>query len=207
MNTPPSKLRAALLNIDGLVPCTLSEGPGRRFAIYVGGCSIRCAGCTNPHLFDPTDRTVSADVVVEHLREAQQEFGLEGLTWLGGEPTEQAGPAAWISAQAQELGLSVALFSGYTLESLRRRRDPHTDALLAHVDVLIDGPFVLERLDVTRRWIGSTNQQIHFLTGRYSAEDFASRRQGVSIVTTSSGSVATGWPSLVEWVSRLRGGS
>jgi anaerobic ribonucleoside-triphosphate reductase activating protein len=43
--------------------------------------------------------------------------------------------------------------------------------LLAHTDILVDGPYVRELPDTTRRWIGSTNQQIHFLSDRYRADD------------------------------------
>ena len=28
------------------------EGPGWRIAIWFSGCSIKCGGCCNPHLFD-----------------------------------------------------------------------------------------------------------------------------------------------------------
>ncbi|HZI36693.1 MAG TPA: 4Fe-4S cluster-binding domain-containing protein, partial [Acidimicrobiia bacterium] len=31
------------------LPATDAEGPGRRAALWVQGCSIRCPGCFNPH--------------------------------------------------------------------------------------------------------------------------------------------------------------
>ena len=60
---------------------------------------------------------------------------------------------------------------GYTLEEIRRHDDPCAGELLQSTDLLVDGPFVRELPDSKRRWIGSTNQRIHFLTGRYRADD------------------------------------
>ena len=63
------------------------------------------------------------------------------------------------------------VFSGYTLEAARAQSDPAVDALLAHTDILVDGAYDRDRPDAARRWIGSTNQRIHFLTDRYRADD------------------------------------
>jgi anaerobic ribonucleoside-triphosphate reductase activating protein len=54
--------------------------------------------------------------------------------------------------------------------------DPCVADLLAHTDLLVDGPYLREAPETHRRWIGSANQQIHFLTDRYRAEDDCWRR-------------------------------
>ena len=43
--------------------------------------------------------------------------------------------------------------------------------MLSLTDILVDGPYVRELPDHERRWIGSTNQRIHFLTDRYHYDD------------------------------------
>ena len=63
------------------------------------------------------------------------------------------------------------IYSGYTLEALHAKSDPAITELLAHTDVLVDGPYLREQPDETRRWIGSANQRIHFLTDRYQTDD------------------------------------
>ena len=45
--------RAAALRLGAVLDETLAEGPGLRFAVWVQGCSLRCPGCCNPHLFAP----------------------------------------------------------------------------------------------------------------------------------------------------------
>ena len=42
-----------------------------------------------------------------------------------------------------------------------------TVKLLSEVDLLIDGPYIASQASRARRWIGSSNQQIHFLSERY----------------------------------------
>ncbi|HGG57662.1 MAG TPA: 4Fe-4S cluster-binding domain-containing protein, partial [Nannocystis exedens] len=39
------------LQIAHIVAITEAEGPGRRFALWVQGCSLHCPGCCNPELF------------------------------------------------------------------------------------------------------------------------------------------------------------
>ena len=43
--------------------------------------------------------------------------------------------------------------------------------LLALTDLLVDGPYLRDRPETGRRWIGSANQRIHFLSDRYRADD------------------------------------
>ena len=69
------------------------------------------------------------------------------------------------------------VFSGYTLEEARECPTRRSRELLALTDILVDGPYVREQPDTTRRWIGSTNQRIHFLTDRYRADDPCWRRR------------------------------
>src|SRR5207248_3209734 len=96
---------------------------------------------------------------------------IEGITLLGGEPLAHAAGAAALARGAWTLGLSVMVFSGYTLAEARALPDPAVADLLAHTDLLVDGRYVREQPDTARRWIGSRNQRVHFLTDRYDAAD------------------------------------
>ena len=158
--------RSSLLRIGARVPVTYAEGPGARFAIWVQGCSLRCSGCCNPHLFDAGG---GQELPVERLLAeiAALRSDIEGVTLLGGEPFEQPGPLAALAHGVRALGLSVMAFSGHTLEELRARRDPSTDALLGSIDVLVDGRYEARRPEHERLWVGSRNQRFHYLTGRY----------------------------------------
>ncbi|HTO06321.1 MAG TPA: 4Fe-4S single cluster domain-containing protein [Myxococcota bacterium] len=183
------------LRIGGRVERTTCEGPGARFALWVQGCRIRCAGCCNPQLFAARGgQRVTTDALAERLRALAGE--LEGVTFLGGEPFDQAEPLAELARAAQSLGLSVMVFSGYALEELRTR--PEARALLAATDLLVDGPYDRTRPETQRRWVGSTNQRFHFLTARYRSgiECVVVREVGVEIAP--DGTVRLhGWPELL----------
>jgi anaerobic ribonucleoside-triphosphate reductase activating protein len=109
--------------------------------------------------------------LLKEIDAAARENGVEGLTLLGGEPFAQAAGAAALAAGVQRLGLTVMIFSGYTIEQLRRFRDPGFTKLLRCCDVLVDGPFIRELPETRRTWVGSSNQRVHFLTSRYDRED------------------------------------
>ena len=123
---------------------------------------------------------------------------IEGVTFLGGEPFEQAEPLAELSSKLRDHDFSIMVFSGYTLSELK---DPQSTEyksrldLLASVDLLVDGRYQKENIDTDRPWVGSKNQEFHFLTGRYSSETlFNSVRDGLEIKVLKSGEIQiNGW--------------
>jgi anaerobic ribonucleoside-triphosphate reductase activating protein len=117
---------------------------------------------------------------------------------LGGEPFEQPEAVGALCAAAHRKGLSVMVFSGYTLAELQARAAP-----LEHVDILVDGRYVAALPDSSRRWVGSTNQQVHFLTerGRADAPRFAAANT-VEIRLTRNALSVNGWPASSQVVRR-----
>jgi anaerobic ribonucleoside-triphosphate reductase activating protein len=187
------------LRIGARVAKTRAEGPGARYALWLQGCSLRCAGCCNPHLFDAAGgERVRADTLVAEVEAVRHE--IEGVTLLGGEPFEQAAGLAPFARGVARLGLSVIAFSGYTLAELRAGSDPHVHALLGSVDVLVDGRYERERPETERLWAGSANQRFHYLSGRYTPAIEAPAASGplrtVEVRLGSHGRwQANGWPA------------
>ena len=94
------------------------------------------------------------------------------------------------------MGLSVMIFTGYRLDEARGMEDPAVVALLAQTDILVDGPYVHELPDRQRRWIGSTNQRIHFLSNRYRADDPCWRRPNTLEIRLADGEITVnGFPA------------
>jgi anaerobic ribonucleoside-triphosphate reductase activating protein len=162
----------ANLSVAQIVPCTAAEGPGLRFALWFQGCPMRCPGCCNPEML-PFDggKAIPWEDVLEQVRSSALQHGVEGITLLGGEPLAHAEGAALLARAVRAHGLTVMLFTGYTLAQARELTDPHVSELLAQTDLLVDGPYLRDQPETRRRWIGSTNQQIHFLTERYRRDD------------------------------------
>lgn len=193
----PPRVPADTLRISRVLTATEAEGPGRRTAIWVQGCTIRCKGCFNPHMWANVGGTVVpiAEWTDSVLTDALA-AGVEGVTLLGGEPFEQAAPLAHLAATARSLGLSVMTFTGYDYADLQAWSVDCSDiaALLAETDLLADGPFRAEQLDHTRPWIGSVNQSLRALTPRYRDLDFVTTPDRVEVRIAVDGTIAVnGW--------------
>jgi anaerobic ribonucleoside-triphosphate reductase activating protein len=199
-----------LLQLAQAVPCTEAEGPGRRFALWFQGCPLRCPGCCNPAMLPfEGGRAVRVGTLVEEIHDARERSAIEGITLLGGEPMAHASGAAVLARAVRRLGLSVMVFSGYTMEEIRGRGDPDELALLALTDLLVDGPYRRDLPEARRRWIGSANQRVHFLSGRYRADDPCWRRPNtLEVRLVGSELTVNGFPapSAVGLWRRPRGG-
>lgn len=175
------------------LPATDAEGPGRRAALWVQGCSIRCPGCFNPHSWNfDGGEPLSWSVLAEAVRASAADHDIEGLTLLGGEPFDQAAPLAALAQAVQADGLSVMTFTGYVLEDLRAAGREDWDRLLAATDLLVDGPYLAQRPERRRPWIGSDNQRFWFLTERYAhlADELSAIPNRLEIRISRSGEVA-----------------
>jgi anaerobic ribonucleoside-triphosphate reductase activating protein len=154
-----------LLRIHRFLPMTEAEGPGRRAALWVQGCPIRCPGCANRGTWSfSAGEVVSVASLFERIRHQQ---GMEGVTFVGGEPFSQARALAHFGRLCQDLGLSIVTFTGYDYERVKTARRQDWNELLAVTDLLLAGPFIQEQRDFSRPWVGSHNQQYVFLTQRY----------------------------------------
>jgi anaerobic ribonucleoside-triphosphate reductase activating protein len=96
---------------------------------------------------------------------------VEGITILGGEPLDQAPALFTFLNMIRDCGKSVILFSGYTMDEIRK--SPEKIKCISCVDVLIDGPYIRAQLSNKRQFVGSENQKIWFLTERYGLADFS----------------------------------
>lgn len=163
---PPPELAA---RVAFTVSSTEAEGPGRRFALWVQGCSLGCPGCCNPELWS-TDgapaRTVS-ELEQEILGAAAAPSPIEGISLLGGEPLEQDAPLAELARRVRARGLTVMLYTGYTLDEAAERGS----TLVSECDLVVAGRFEQALRTTGRRWIGSTNQTLHFLSDAYAPDD------------------------------------
>jgi anaerobic ribonucleoside-triphosphate reductase activating protein len=153
-----------LLNLHRIVDTTAAEGPGLRCAVWTQGCSVRCPGCFNPQTWTTRGGTLTPwqDLVSRVLAID----GIEGVTLLGGEPFDQPSPLGEFAAAVRAEGLSVMTFTGRLLEELPPSK------LLDSTDLLVDGPYLADRPEPSRPWVGSVNQRFHFLTDRYDESIF-----------------------------------
>lgn len=146
------------MNYAEIKKVDIANGPGVRVSLFVSGCRNHCKGCFNPETWDfdygrPFTRETE-DEIIEALRPSW----IQGLSILGGEPTEEENAAVLIQflkrVRAVLPDKDIWLYSGYTYEALRDKE------ILTLVDVLVDGPFLLELKDAGLAFRGSRNQRI-----------------------------------------------
>ncbi|MDY7224436.1 4Fe-4S single cluster domain-containing protein [Halalkalibacterium halodurans] len=179
------------LRIHRYLPLTSVEGPGKRFCLWVQGCSIRCEGCAVPWTWSVDNgKVISIDQLFHEIKESKENHDIEGVTFLGGEPFDQPEALGELAQKVKSLGLTVMSFSGYMYEDLKQRED--CQLFLSAIDLLIDGPFVKEKLDLSRPWTGSSNQRYHFLTDKYKhlEQQIASISNKIEIRILEDGSVS-----------------
>ena len=155
----------AMLRIADVADTCSTLGPGIRAIVWVQGCTLACPGCIAPEKQSMVGgRSVPIDSLAHHICSLGT---IEGITLSGGEPFLQAGALVKLVAAIQKhRDLSVMAYTGYTLPYLRDHGHDDQHALLALVDILVDGPFIAERA-TAKLWRGSDNQCVHFLTPRY----------------------------------------
>lgn len=145
------------IRVAGIVNDSIVDGPGLRLAVFTQGCPHKCPGCHNPQSHDFAGGEIrEVEAIID---EARENILLDGITLSGGEPFVQPEACAEIAKGAHESGLNVWCYSGYTFEQLIQGSESWLE-LLRNIDILVDGPFVMEQKTMNARFRGSANQRI-----------------------------------------------
>lgn len=169
------KFEVTSIRIHAITHNSTVNGPGRRTVIHTQGCTLRCRGCFNPLAQPPTGGTPYS---IEQLMDIIRHESPDGVSLSGGEPTDQLAPVVELCRRLHDEGFSILMFSGRTLEEIRRL--PGGETLLKSLDVLIDGPYDDTR-PATHGLCGSSNQQIHLLSPRHTQDELALRETEIII--------------------------
>lgn len=142
------------LNVLRIVDGTSVDGPGLRTSIYLAGCHHHCEGCHNEQSWDfAGGQPMTIDEIIAHVDE--QDFD---VTLSGGDPMYHATELLPLVKALKESGRNVWCYTGFlyeeVLENIAMRR------LLDYIDVLVDGPFILSRRDISLLFKGSDNQRL-----------------------------------------------
>ncbi len=167
-------------------------GPGLRRVLWTQGCSLRCKGCWNKEMweFNKNSYVEIDDLVADILTDKE----LEGITLLGGEPLDQFEASLEllkkIKTQSQ---LSIILYTGYEIPEIFQT---NKQEIIPFADILITGRFEPSQrnLQTNGSLIGSDNQQIIFISKRYSKKDIPEKNQ-VEITLSHSEISILGYPA------------
>lgn len=175
-----------MIDVYKILKNTTVEGPGMRFCIWTQGCKKHCKGCWAKDTWKfGTGTKYSVEDLFSQIQQEQEK--IEGVTFLGGEPFEHAQELAKLAGLIKDSGLSVVCFTGYTFEELQAKNDTFTTDLLKNIDLLIDGGFEEENYDLSRPWVGSSNQRYIFLSNFYNIEQIKKYKNKIEIRISGNG--------------------
>ena len=138
------------MRIAGVTPCSLVNGDGVRYVVFLQGCAHHCPGCQNP---DTWDFDGGQETRVEWLADIiRQQKYVDGITISGGDPFYQQEECLKLLDLLP--GTNVWIYTGFECDEIKDTE------LAKRADVLVTGPFI-EELKCEGKMYGSSNQEIH----------------------------------------------
>lgn len=194
--------------LHAFIPASRANGPGLRAVVFFQGCSLGCAGCWNERTHRFTGPDVPVDSLAAQVLKVHADGALEGVTFSGGEPMQQAESLLELMKRlrAAAPSLSFGMFSGYTERELAAgrywTREPHSVSekrrlwreISGQLDFAVLGRFN-QALPSRERLVTSRNQDLSLFSNRYSPADFDEQTVEVSIDESGLTQV-TGFPVL-----------
>lgn len=150
------------LRVLDILEETMADGPGLRTSIYCAGCLHHCPGCHNPQSWDINGgNPMEVDDILKVILD--DEFS--NVTFTGGDPLYQVEAFTELARKIKEnSSKTIWCYTGFTIEEIRA--DARLSMILPYVDVIVDGPFILELRDTELLFRGSSNQRIIYLHGK-----------------------------------------
>ncbi len=134
------------------------NGDGLRVVLWVAGCTHCCKGCQNPITWDAEGGVPFDDDAKAEIFEQLEKPYISGITFSGGDPLHPANRAAIrelaIEIKEKYPNKTLWLYTGFTWEQIADY------PIMQYLDVVVEGPFVLEKRDVKLLWKGSSNQRV-----------------------------------------------
>jgi anaerobic ribonucleoside-triphosphate reductase activating protein len=171
--------------IHGFVAHSRVNGPGMRAVVYFQGCNLGCDGCWNPATHTFTGLSHEAQDVAEQVAAAHKTQFIEGVTFSGGEPMQQALDLLEVVRLLKRARpeISIGMYSGYTERELdsgrfwtrcgiaqEARRRVWAD-IKQELDFAVLGRFVAARPSKFPMRT-SANQVLRLFSDRYREEHF-----------------------------------
>lgn len=134
------------------------NGDGLRVVLWVAGCTHCCKGCQNPITWDVEGGVLFDDAAKAEIFDQLDKSYISGITFSGGDPLHPANRATVrelaIEIKEKYPNKTIWLYTGFPWEAIAEY------PIMQYLDVVVEGPFVLEQRDVKLLWKGSSNQRV-----------------------------------------------
>lgn len=158
----------------------ISNGIGIGASVFLSGCHFHCKNCHNQELWDFNGGNEYTNDVKNKILKTIQPKWVERFSILGGEPLETINLKELLALieniKILRPDIKIWIYTGYTYEQLQGRikknkDDYYLEPILRFADVLVDGPFIQEKKDLTLAFKGSSNQRVIDLQKTHAAND------------------------------------
>ena len=157
------------MNYGTIKDTDIANGIGVRVSLFVSGCRNHCKGCFNAMTWDFNYGTPFTQETEQHILSLLEPEYITGLTVLGGEPFEEENQQVLYPFLQKVKKLypqkTIWCYTGYVydkdlLPADGRKHTNVTEGMLSLIDVLVDGPFILEKKNIMLQFRGSENQRL-----------------------------------------------
>ena len=148
------------MNYHNITKDDMLNGDGLRVVLWVSGCDHHCKECQNPQTWDPNG---GALVPVSEVLKVIDELECQtGITFSGGDPMYQPEACNEIAKYCKSKGYHIWTYTGFTFEELMKmaEKKPIYKEFLSNTDILVDGEFRIQELDLNLLFRGSRNQRL-----------------------------------------------
>jgi anaerobic ribonucleoside-triphosphate reductase activating protein len=162
------------------------NGPGKRFTLWVQGCTRHCAGCFNRNTHDKSEGyELSVDKIIKLIPFEE----IDGITISGGEPFEQRKELYALLLNLAEKKKNILVYTGFTYDELCGMNDMIINECIKMIDILIDGPFQKNNPPITA-WTGSGNQKVYVLNKTLSVDTDVQNSAEGEVIIDQRGEIA-----------------
>ena len=156
----------------------MNNGNGLRVVLWLSGCSHHCYNCQNPQTWNPDSGIPFDESAKQEIFNELSKDYISGITFSGGDPLHENNLDEVLKL-VKEIRISfpektIWLYTGYNFDLLNSKYNEYKYTpfaanadewltrweIISHVNVLVDGEYIDEQRDLTKKWAGSSNQRV-----------------------------------------------
>lgn len=140
----------------------VNNGDGCRITLWLPGCTHKCPGCHNEHTHRYNQGQEFNEDTFNELIEKLDKSYIQGLTISGGDPLDQSNEvlddlySLLYRLHNRLPEKDVWLYTGFYIDKLGPKQIDVVDMC----DVVVDGPYIQSKKDISLPFRGSENQTI-----------------------------------------------
>ena len=162
------------INYHNITHDDMNNGSGLRVVLWLSGCSHHCYNCQNPQTWNPDSGIPFDESAKQEIFNELSKDYISGITFSGGDPLYENNLDEVLKL-VKEICISfpkktIWLYTGYSYSEIFRGQSSCLSQeglnnfkrreIIKLCDVVVDGEYIDEQKDITKKWAGSKNQRV-----------------------------------------------